>query len=84
MGRGEEEGGFFDCYQSRSSLSRHIHPQQKGKKKRTQHKRYLQFFCYLLTFSLVFVSTFVLLFSHLYSASLYLCIFLHLCSLVFL
>ena len=41
MGRGEEEGGFFDCYQSRLSLSRNISPQQK---KRTQHKRNLQFF----------------------------------------
>ena len=51
MGRGEEEGGFFDCYLSRSSFSRHIHPQQK--KKSTQHKRNLQFFCYLLTFSLI-------------------------------
>ena len=29
MGRGEEEGGFFDCYLSRSSLSRHIRPQQQ-------------------------------------------------------
>ena len=38
----------------------------------------------LLTFSLTFVFTFVLLFSHFYSASLYFCIFLHLCSLVFL
>ena len=67
---------------SRSSLSRHIRPQQK---KHTQHKRHLQlFFCYLLTFSLLSVFTFVLLFSHLYGASLYLCIFLHPCSLVFL
>ena len=29
MGRGEEEGGFFNSYLSRSSLSRHIRPQQK-------------------------------------------------------
>ena len=42
MGRGEEEGGFFNSYLSRSSLSRHIRPQQK--KERTQHTRHLQFF----------------------------------------
>ena len=29
MGRGEEAGGFFDCYLSRSSLSRQIRPQQQ-------------------------------------------------------
>ena len=29
MGRGEEESGFFNSYLSRSSLSRHIRPQQK-------------------------------------------------------
>ena len=81
MGRGEEEGGFFDCYQARSSLSRHISPQQK--KTYTAREKSAIFFCYLLTFSLLFVFTFVLLFSHLYGASLYLCILLHPCSLVF-
>ena len=54
-------------------------------KQRTQHKRHLQlFFCYLLTFSLLSVFTFVLLFSHLYGASLYSMYFLHPCSLVVL
>ena len=67
MGRGEEEGGFFDCYQSRLSLSRHISPQQK--KTYTAQETSAIFFCYLLTFRLLFVFTFVLLFSHLYSAS---------------
>ena len=74
MGRGEEEGGFFDCtcrvlvYLGTFILS----------KKRKVHSTSL------LNFSLTFVFTFVLLFSHFYSASLYFCIFLHLCSLVFL
>ena len=36
MGRGEEDGGFFDCYLQRLSLSRMIGPQQQQKHKKTQ------------------------------------------------
>ena len=38
MGRGEEEGGFFDCYLSHASLSRHIRPQQKKEAYTAQEK----------------------------------------------
>ncbi len=82
MGRGEEEGGFFDCYLSRSSLSRQIRPQQQ--KAFTAQETSAIFFCYLLTFSLHFVFTFVLLFSHLYGASFYLCIFSSVFSSLFI
>ena len=36
MGRGEEDGGFFDCYLQRLSFSRMIGPQQQQKHKKQQ------------------------------------------------
>ena len=56
MGRGEEEGGFFDCYLSRSSLSRHIHPQQKKEKYTAQEKSAI--------FSAIFLLSVFFLFLH--------------------
>ena len=50
MGRGEEDGGFFDCYLQGLSLSRTIGPQQQKKHKLEDS----DFFCYLLTFRLHF------------------------------